>query len=186
MVGQASLYDPTRFPPARASGCSIANFICNHDPKATDSQFLEKISKNIFVVAGTQVAIQTFIEQASILGFRAKPIRGAGGAFHTQAMARAQAGLRKAVGNAALTIPKDCLIYSNVTGEPYSSLSELRSLLVRQIVCPVMWHETITNMRCDVNDLYFIACGPGEQLRSMLSAIDSDLGSATILSEQMI
>ena len=62
-------------------------------------------------------------------------------------------------------------VYSNVTGRPFESASEIAGMLQRQLVEPVMWERIMENFKeSGKNKLY--ECGPGQQLKAMIKRID--------------
>jgi len=90
------------------------------------------------------------------------------GAFHCPLMAEAAhvlAGRLAASSFAPARIP----VYANLTGEPYGQ--DPAELLSKQVIHPVLWQSTITNMIADGFDT-FIEVGTGKVLSGLMSKID--------------
>ena len=94
----------------------------------------------------------------------------------------AQDDVRKVLKQIKITLPEKHLIYSNVTGQPYTSIDEIRYLIVQQIVSPVQWHATIKDMQDTEHIDRFVECGPMTALSSILRSIDPQLSNDKILS----
>lgn len=86
------------------------------------------------------------------------------GAFHTPFMAEAVPALEAAVAATELS-PAAFPVWSNVTARP-AAVDELASLLVRQVVSPVRFSETLSGMHESGVDC-FIHVGPGDVTAGM-------------------
>ncbi len=143
----------------------IANYMfpegrtCSGDPKV-----LEKLC---------EVVVQMGAKNAKMLAVS--------GAFHTPFMAKAADALGKALDEADIQMPS-IEVYSNVTGRPYQSVDEIRSLLKRQLVEPVKWEQGVTHLLTRGCKQY-VEPGPGKQLKAMMRRIDQDAWSKTITLE---
>ena len=62
-------------------------------------------------------------------------------------------------------------VYSNVTGRPFESASEIAGMLQRQLVEPVMWERLMDNFK-ESGKTKLYECGPGQQLKAMIKRID--------------
>ena len=86
--------------------------------------------------------------------------------FHCRLMATVAVIMEPALRSTIIREPIVDVI-SNVTGKPFSSASEIESLLIRQITETVQWHRSIKYARDDfVFD--WIACGPSQVLANLL------------------
>lgn len=74
-------------------------------------------------------------------------------------------------------------VYSNVTGKPYSSVDEIRSLLKRQLLEPVKWEQGTMDL-IKAGHSQYVESGPGKQLKSMMRRIDQDAWGKTITLEK--
>ena len=70
-------------------------------------------------------------------------------------------------------------LISNVTANEVKDLSELKSLLIKQIENRVRWRESVINMiKSDVK--HFIEIGPGKVLSGLIKRINRDVKIDTI------
>ncbi|QVL33285.1 ACP S-malonyltransferase [Telmatocola sphagniphila] len=142
---------------ARAVGVlQIANYLC---PGNT-------------VVSGTREACDKLLQIAEARGARTVPLAVAG-AFHTNLMKPADDKLAAALEQVTFLTPR-IPIWSNVDGRPHDNPSELKSLLIRQVVSPVMWEDLMRGMISQgIND--FVEIGPGRVLAGLLKRVDRKL-----------
>jgi len=131
----------------------VANFLC---PGNT-------------VVSGTTNAVAEVERLAQEAGAM-KVIRlSVAGAFHTELMKPADEQLAKALSGVEIRSPR-LPVWSNVDARPHTDRDEIRGLLVRQVLSPVRWEETIRGMlAAGVDRLYEI--GPGRVLTGLLKRI---------------
>ena len=159
---------------AKKFKCKIANIVSDHH---------DQIERNLYVIAGPSSSIDHLISHVNVDvegGLRAKKLR-VSAAFHTNDMKQAQLKFKQALENVKISLPSDVLVYSNVTGRPYSSEEEIRRLLPLQISSPVQWHGTVLDMVEKEGISKFIECGPMDTLSKMLSLIFPDITSDKIL-----
>jgi [acyl-carrier-protein] S-malonyltransferase len=101
---------------------------------------------------------------------RAKTVRLAvAGAFHTPLMRPADQTLATALAGVTLR-PPSVPVYSNVDARPHTDPAEIRDLLVRQVVQPVLWEQTLRGLLeagCD----RFFEIGPGKVLAGLLKRV---------------
>ena len=122
------------------------------------------------VISGHQEACERAAAAAIEAGaMKAIPLTVAG-AFHTNLMASAVDRLAQALQQIKLSAPRITVI-SNVTARPVDRPEEVRELLVRQVVSPVLWEES---MRYLLGQGFhsFYEVGPGRVLRGLLRRID--------------
>jgi [acyl-carrier-protein] S-malonyltransferase len=148
---------------ARAVGkVEIANLLC---------------PKNI-VVSGTQAAcaeVERLAPEFDVM----KTIRLAvAGAFHTDIMKPADQALAAALERVPMQ-PARIPVWSNVDAQPHTSPEEIRSLLVRQVLQPVLWEKTLRNLLAQgVQRFYEI--GPGRVLAGLLKRMDRKMECVNI------
>ena len=139
---------------AREAGTiEIANYLC---PGNT-------------VLSGAKAAVakaESLIEEQ---GGRAVPLSVAG-AFHTELMKPADEQLREALQAAEIRPPR-IPVLSNVDAAPHSDLAEIRETLVRQVLSPVRWEDTIRAMQADGVERFY-EVGPGNVLKGLMKRID--------------
>ncbi len=95
------------------------------------------------------------------------------GAFHTPLMDPAVESLTQALAEMPLRdtrIP----VYSNVDARPHQSAAEIRDLLSRQVITPVLWEKSIQNM-LDGGVQGFLELGTGRVLRGILKRTNRKL-----------
>lgn len=122
------------------------------------------------VVSGTKAACQRVAELAVEAGaMRAIPLAVAG-AFHTSIMQPAVDRLAAALADTRFRAPRVPVV-SNVDALPHDDPEQIRDLLVRQVVSPVLWEDS---MRYLVGEGcgHFFEIGPGRVLRGLLKRID--------------
>lgn len=134
--------------------------------------------KNI-VVSGVKAAcaeVEKLAEQRQAL----KTIRLAvAGAFHTDIMKPADQALEAALAGILLK-PCRTPVWSNVDAQPHTDPAEIRHLLVRQVLQPVLWEKTMRNLLAfGVERFYEI--GPGRVLAGLLKRIERKVECRNVL-----
>ena len=95
------------------------------------------------VVSGTKSACDEVERVGAGFLLAMKTIRLAvAGAFHTNIMKPADRILAAALENVAFKPPR-LPVWSNVDAAPHSDPAEIRGLLVRQVLQPVLWEKTM-------------------------------------------
>ncbi|ADV61045.1 (Acyl-carrier-protein) S-malonyltransferase [Isosphaera pallida ATCC 43644] len=121
------------------------------------------------VVSGENAALEHLEPIAAELGAsRCVPLTVAG-AFHTPLMKPADQRLAAALAEIELRPPR-LPVYSNVDARVHTDPDEIRDLLVRQVIAPVRWEESMNAMIADGFDS-FIEIGPGRVLAGLLKRI---------------
>ncbi|MBB3208454.1 [acyl-carrier-protein] S-malonyltransferase [Rhodopirellula rubra] len=120
-------------------------------------------------VSGHQSALDRLEPIAMAAGAMKVVPLSVAGAFHTPLMQDAVGTLSEALANVeikATRIP----VYSNVDAMPHTDPAEIRDLLARQVVNPVLWEASISRMLEDgVNG--FLEAGTGRVLRGTIKRI---------------
>jgi [acyl-carrier-protein] S-malonyltransferase len=130
----------------------VANFLC---PGNT-------------VVSGGRGACDALERLAGEAGARTVRLAVAG-AFHTALMRPADEKLAAALAGVTLKAPR-VPVWSNVDARPHTDPGEIRGLLVRQVVQPVLWEGALRGMLesgCD----RFYEIGPGRVLAGLLKRV---------------
>ena len=120
------------------------------------------------VLSGAKAACEAAVSAIEEAGGRAVPLSVAG-AFHTEIMQPAVEPLTEALNSVSIDPPRIPVI-SNVSAEPHTGTDEIRSLLVRQVVSPVRWEESIRALLDDGVDQFY-EIGPGRVLKGLLKRI---------------
>ena len=126
-------------------------------------------SPSQIVITGEVQAVQEAMLELKNLGAKRAIELSVGGAFHSVLMEEARAKLKEALSSTEIRPPK-YPFYSNVTGTPTSDIKEIKIRLYQQLVSPVLWVDTIKNMRNDGAEL-FIELGPGKVLQGLIKKI---------------
>ena len=140
---------------ARSAGIvSVANLLCPGN----------------IVVSGTKAACDE-VERLAPAAGAMKTIRlSVAGAFHTTIMKPADETLAVALARTELKPPR-VPVWSNVDARPHRDPDEVRGLLVRQVLEPVLWEKTMRNLLADgVTRFYEI--GPGRVLAGLLKRVE--------------
>jgi len=122
------------------------------------------------VISGTVGACERAAEAAQSFGaMKAVPLAVAGG-FHTGLMRPADQRLAEVLAHVPMHPPRIPVI-SNVDARPHDSPEEIRQLLIRQVVQPVLWEASMRYLIAEGFDLFY-EVGPGRVLRGLLRRID--------------
>ena len=125
------------------------------------------------VVSGAVGACERAAELAPKKGaMKAVPLAVAG-AFHTQIMRPADEELAAALAKVELQRPRIPVI-SNVDAQPHDDPEEIRRLLIRQVISPVLWEDSMRYLIAQGFD-HFYEVGPGRVLLGLLRRIDRKL-----------
>jgi [acyl-carrier-protein] S-malonyltransferase len=128
-------------------------------------------------VSGTVAACEKAAKLAEREGGRAVPLAVAG-AFHTDLMKPADTRLSEALATVTINEP-EIPVVSNVDASIHTNPDEIGELLVRQVVSPVLWEDSIRQMLSEgVDEFYEI--GPGRVLRGLLKRIGRKIACTTI------
>ena len=129
------------------------------------------------VVSGSNAACERAAELAEAAGGKAVPLAVAG-AFHTEIMKPADEQLAEALREASLKSP-DIPVVSNVDAKTHSDPDEIREILVRQVINPVRWEDSLRAMM-DAGCTDFYEVGPGKVLKGLLRRISRKTPCTTI------
>ncbi|HLW68529.1 MAG TPA: ACP S-malonyltransferase [Gemmataceae bacterium] len=92
------------------------------------------------------------------------------GAFHTPLMKPADEQLARALEQVEIRPPR-IPVWSNVDAAPHTDPAEIRQLLVRQVLSPVLWEDT-TRKLLALEVERFHEIGPGRVLAGLLKRVD--------------
>lgn len=139
---------------ARSAGkLELANFLCPGN----------------LVVSGELSACEAIEKLAETRGSRAIRLAVAG-AFHTEIMRPADRELADVLQSVELK-PPTIPVWSNVDAHPHTDPEEIRRLLVRQVLQPVRWEESMRNLlAAGIERFYEI--GPGRVLAGLLKRVN--------------
>jgi [acyl-carrier-protein] S-malonyltransferase len=93
------------------------------------------------------------------------------GAFHTPLMQSAVGRLQAALAEVEIRPPRIPVV-SNVDARPHDNPAEIRKLLGRQVVQPVLWEDSMQWLLKDFGAEQCYEIGPGRVLRGLLKRMD--------------
>ena len=120
------------------------------------------------VVSGTAAGIDEVVMLAEARCLRAVRLAVAG-AFHTSIMQPADQTLADVLAGIPMSTPR-IPVWSNVDAKPHTDPAEIKSLLVRQVLTPVLWEATLRGL-LEVGFDKFAEVGPGRVLAGLLKRV---------------
>ncbi len=142
--------------------------LCSKASAAGKVQIANLLCPGNIVVSGERSgcdALEKLVEGAG-----ARTVRLAvAGAFHTDLMKPADARLAEALATVEIMPPR-VPVWSNVDAQPHTSPAEIRSLLVQQVVQPVLWEQTTRGLLTAGVERFF-EIGPGRVLAGLLKRV---------------
>lgn len=143
--------------------------ICGEAQSAGKLQIANYLCPGNTVLSGEKPACVRAGELAEAAGGKIAHLTVAG-AFHTDIMRPADERLAEALAGVAMQSPR-IPVYSNVDAQSHSDPQEIRSLLVRQVLSPVLWEDSVRKMLAAGADRFY-EIGPGKVLKGLLKRID--------------
>ena len=137
---------------SEAGSIRIANYLCPGN----------------LIVSGEIAACDKAVEIAEEAGAKTVKLAVAG-AFHTDLMKPADEQLAEALSGVQLKSPQ-IPVYSNVDAATHSDPEEIRELLVKQVLSPVRWEDSVRAM-LEAGADQFYEIGPGRVLKGLLKRI---------------
>ncbi|KAF2985583.1 hypothetical protein EK904_004455 [Melospiza melodia maxima] len=137
------------------------------NPVCTVSNYLFPDSR---VIAGHLQALEFLQENARKYYFKRTKMLPVSGAFHTRLMEPAVEPLAEVLKSIEIQKPLLC-VYSNVDGKKYMHSKHIQKLLVKQVVSPVLWEQTMHSVyerKQGTEFPYTYEVGPGNQLGAIL------------------
>ena len=120
------------------------------------------------VVSGAVAACEAVEKAVEAKGGRSVRLAVAG-AFHTPFMKPADEALAAALKGVTIHPPR-VPVWSNVDARPHTDPDEIRGLLVRQVLHPVLWEQTMRGLLADGCDRFY-ELGPGRVLAGLLKRV---------------
>ena len=124
------------------------------------------------VISGEKLAVENACEKLKLLGARRAIILPVGGAFHSPLMEPAKEKLQKFIKKTTFNSPI-CPIYQNVNACGITNPEEIKVNLIKQLVSPVKWQQSVEKM---INDgaSEFVEVGPGKVLQGLVRKINPE------------
>ena len=130
------------------------------------------------VISGSLGACERAAEMAQSFGaMKAVPLAVAG-AFHTEIMRPADQRCAAALADVPMQKPRIPVI-SNVDALPHDDPEVIRQILVRQILQPVRWEDSMRYLVAQGFDQFY-EVGPGRVLRGLLRRIDRSVSCQSV------
>jgi [acyl-carrier-protein] S-malonyltransferase len=121
------------------------------------------------VLSGSIPACERAAKVAETKGFKAIALKVAG-AFHSPFMQSAADRMAEVLEPIHFR-PARMPVISNVTAAPHGDGTSIKALLVKQVVAPVRWYQSVEALRARGVDKW-IEVGPGRSLTGMMKKID--------------
>lgn len=122
------------------------------------------------VLSGSAAAIERIEQLAEQKGGLRTVRLAVAGAFHTAIMRPADEKLAEVLAGVTLTAPA-VPVWSNVDARPHADAAEIRGLLVRQVLSPVRWEETMRGLLAEGVERFY-ELGPGRVLAGLLKRVN--------------
>jgi [acyl-carrier-protein] S-malonyltransferase len=129
-------------------------------------------------VSGHNAACERIADAAAEAGAMKVVPLAVAGAFHTPIMESATGRLAEALAKVPLAKPRIPVI-SNVDACAHDDPEEIRQLLIRQVVSPVRWEESMARLLREGFDSFY-EIGPGRVLRGLLRRLDRKIGCENV------
>jgi [acyl-carrier-protein] S-malonyltransferase len=130
------------------------------------------------VISGEIDAVRAGMDRCKEAGAKRVIPLEVSGAFHSPLMESAARGLSEALASIpieAARIP----VYANASATSVVDPESIRRSLVRQLLSPVRWEESVRAMRADGFER-FVELGPGKVLSGLVRSIDRAASTASI------
>jgi [acyl-carrier-protein] S-malonyltransferase len=145
--------------------------LCDEARQGEVLQVANLLCPGNIVVSGHCGACERVAELAAQAGAMKVIPLAVAGAFHTPLMQPAYERLSTAVAKADIRSPRIPVV-SNVDAETHADPAEIRQLLVRQLVNPVQWEESMRRLITVHGAERAYEVGPGRVLTGLLKRID--------------
>jgi len=123
-----------------------------------------------WVLSGSLVTLSVAKMRAEELGAKRVIVLPVAGAFHSPLMQSAQEKMKEVLNGVSFQKPLVPVV-ANVTAS--AETENFADLLIRQIVAPVRWRESVLYMQ-DQGVSHFVECGPGAVLSGLVRRILPD------------
>jgi [acyl-carrier-protein] S-malonyltransferase len=120
------------------------------------------------VISGNKTACERAEQLAEQMGARIIRLAVAG-AFHTPLMKPADEALASVLSEVTIQ-PPQVPVWSNVDGQPHTDPVEIKQLLIRQVLQPVLWEQSMRNLLAAGCDRFY-EIGPGRVLAGLLKRV---------------
>lgn len=129
------------------------------------------------VISGSEQTVQNACEKAKAAGAKRALVLPVSGAFHSPLMQSAADTMSEVIKNTRFTEPQ-IKVVSNLTAQAYTSVEEIKELLIRQITHTVKWQESVVYMHQNGGSR-FIEVGFGNILTGLVKKILPEVSVVT-------
>ncbi len=136
------------------------------------------------VVAGHASAVDCLIETAKQAGARRALPLAVSAPSHTPLMQSAAEAMSLHLQEVVFHKPS-CPIWTNVDASAKQDVNDIRAALVKQLVAPVRWTETIQGLKC-ADILLAVEMGPGKVLAGLGKRIERDIVVSNVLTPALL
>jgi len=136
------------------------------------------------VISGHASAVKRAVEIASQLGAKRAVILAVSAPFHSALMAPAQEKLEKDLRQTEFAVLRVPLV-TNVDADTIASGDEAREALIRQVIMPVRWEESV-RLLIDEGVNTFVEVGPGRVLSGLLRQIERSVATLNVEDEKSL
>jgi [acyl-carrier-protein] S-malonyltransferase len=145
--------------------------LCDQARDGEVLQIANMLCPGNIVVSGSKAACARLATLAEGAGAMKVIPLAVAGAFHTPIMQPAVERLTTALTKVELKKPR-VPVLSNVDAQAHDDPEEIRQLLVRQVVNPVLWEDTMRRVLADYGVEKCYEIGPGRVLAGLLKRIE--------------
>jgi [acyl-carrier-protein] S-malonyltransferase len=142
--------------------------ICSEASQAGIIQIANLLCPGNIAISGEMSALAAAEKLVDAKGGRVARLAVAG-AFHTALMKPADERLAEAIDSVPWQNPR-LPVWSNVDAKPHTDAGEIRELLVRQVVTPVLWEASMRGLLAEGFDKFY-EIGPGRVLAGLLKRV---------------
>ncbi len=137
--------------------------------QAADSGLVQVANLNSpgqLVISGEVPGVDRAMELAREAGARRVIRLPVSGAFHSPLMEYARQPLAEALEQMTMKAPQVPVV-ANVTAQPVEAADQISDLLIRQLISPVRWSESVERM-AQMGAESFVEVGPGKVLQGLI------------------
>jgi [acyl-carrier-protein] S-malonyltransferase len=142
--------------------------LCNQAKGTGVLQIANLLCPGNIVVSGSRAGCESITKLAEEKGARTIALAVAG-AFHTPLMKPADEKLAAALSGVTIQKPR-VPVWSNVDAQPHTEPEEIRALLIKQVLQPVLWEQSLRNL-LEAGFDRFYEIGPGRVLAGLLKRV---------------
>ena len=147
------------------------NELCDQAREGDVLQIANLLCPGNIVVSGSKAACARVAALAEAAGAMKVIPLAVAGAFHTPLMQPAVDRLAAVLENVDVRKPRIPVLL-NVDAQPHDDPEEIRGLLVRQVVNPVLWEDSMRHVLADYGVERCYEIGPGRVLAGLLKRIE--------------